>query len=104
MGKVKSGPKRPKANGSIPKPGVPTPAAGAELPQLTGIAEADRKRVVEIRKLAAEHLGSDAAALVWLGAAGGAFAEPPLELIRVGKADVVLAYLKSQAGPGAAYA
>lgn len=71
---------------------------------LSGLGKNDLKQVAQIRKLVVQQLGSDDAARVWFTTAGGAFAATPLELIRAGKADMVLAYLKSQAEPGAAYA
>lgn len=64
----------------------------------------DRKTFAEVRRLLAEHLGSHAAARLWLVSPGTGFATTALDAVRNGQAKVVLATLKSQWGPNPTYA
>jgi len=58
----------------------------------------------QIRELLAEHLGSHAAARLWLVTPGAGFETTPLDAIRKGQVKAVLATLESQWGPSPSYA
>lgn len=64
----------------------------------------DRKMFKQVQKLLAEHLGSHAAARLWLVRAGTGFETTALDAIRKGQVQVVLATLESQWGPSPTYA
>src|SRR5689334_17249360 len=85
------------------------PVAG--VPDETRITDAagdlgseDRDAFKQVRVLLAEHLGSDAAARLWLVTPGTGFETTALDAVRQGKAKLVLATLQSQWGPSPVYA
>ena len=86
----------------VSPPGIPDQAemdeAARELPPK------DRKKFKQVQKLLAEHLGSYAAARLWLVSPGTGFETTALDAIRRGQVQVVLATLESQWGPSPTYA
>lgn len=83
-------------------PGVPTTAEiDAVASKLTA---ADRKVFAAVRTELARHLGSHAAARVWLTSPGTGFVAVPLDLIRDGGVARVWAVLQDQWGPNPPYA
>jgi hypothetical protein len=104
------GPKRPAAGAGAPLtddqlgplPGVPT---DADIKRAVGtLSQADRKMFETLRQRLAEHLGSYAAARVWLVTPGGGFEGTPLEAITRGQVSRVLQSLDDQWGPSPVYA
>lgn len=83
-------------------PGVPTQA---QIDEAAGpLSRAHQGAFKRIQALLAEHLGSHAAARLWLVSSCPGYASTPLEAIRHGQAKVVLAGLESQWGRGPIYA
>ena len=93
------------------------PRADAELDRLDGIPDdaqideavagldaEDRRCFQQVRSLLAEHLGSHAAARLWLVSQDTGFETTALDAIRKGQVKVVLATLESQWGPRPIYA
>lgn len=68
------------------------------------LSSTDRKVFQRVRRLLAEHLGSDAAAQLWLTSAGTGFETTALDAVRAGRVKQVLATLESQWGPSPSYA
>ncbi len=85
-----------------PVAGIPDEAQIDEIAD--GLSPEDRRVFQRMRKLLAEHLGSDAAALVWLVSPGAGFETTPLDAIRKGQAKMVLGTLESQWGSSPIYA
>jgi hypothetical protein len=119
----KSGQKTPKrTNGRKPSRRSPSPrtvslvddaqiAQVAGIPDKTQLDEAadnlspeDRKAFKRMRQLLAEHLGSHAAARLWLVSTATGFETTALDAVRNGQAKLVLATLESQWGPSPTYA
>ncbi len=65
---------------------------------------ADREAFGRVRRSLAEHLGSDAAARVWLVTPGTGFETTALDAICKGQVGLVLATLEAQWGPSPIYA
>lgn len=65
---------------------------------------ADQKVFLRVRQLLAEHLGSHAAARLWLVSLGTGFEKTALDAIRAGQVKLVLATLESQWGQSPTYA
>jgi hypothetical protein len=61
------------------------------------------KALDRIRSLLAEHLGSEAAADVWLNSTDTGYPTTAMDAIRDGKADLILDDLENQYGPGPSY-
>ena len=109
--------KTPRAKtGRRPTPSLATPT-DAQLGQPTGVPDEaqltamvgrldpkDRAAFTRARELLAQHLGSDAAARLWLVTPDTGFQTTALDAIRDGKAKLVLATLESQWGPSPSYA
>jgi hypothetical protein len=68
------------------------------------LAPADRKAWRQLRKLLAQHLGSAAAARLWLVTPSPGFETTPLDEVRKGRAKLLLAMLESQWSPSPIYA
>lgn len=68
------------------------------------LTPADRNTFLRVRQLLAEHLGSHAAARLWLVSLETGFEGTALEAIRAGKVQLVLATLESQWGQSPTYA
>ncbi len=64
----------------------------------------DREAFARLRQLLAEHLGSQAAARLWLVSPGTGFETTALDAVRKGQAKVVLGTLETQWGPSPTYA
>jgi hypothetical protein len=64
----------------------------------------DRRTFARVRKLLAEHLGSYAAGRLWLVTSSPGFTTTPLEAVRDGQVQRVLAILQSQWGRNPIYA
>jgi hypothetical protein len=76
-----------------------------EIDEVTGdLSPDDRKAFAEVLRLLAEHLGSHAAARLWLVSPGTGFETTALDAVRMGHAKVVLGTLDSQWGPNPPYA
>jgi hypothetical protein len=82
--------------------GIPDETLIAETE--SGLDSQDRKAFERVRQLLAEHLGSHAAARLWLVSPGTGFDPTPLDAVRKGQVKVVLATLESQWGPSPTYA
>lgn len=82
--------------------GLPDAAEFDEAARRLG--PADRKVFQRVRQLLAEHLGSHAAARLWLVSPGTGFETTALDAIRAGQVKLVLATLESQWGPSPTYA
>lgn len=130
MGKAKRSDKRkPKAGGHRPAAKKPKSSEGTQswqavsplddtqLPRVADVpneaqidevahhlSPADRKGFQRMRRLLAEHLGSHAAARLWLVSAGTGFETTALDAIRAGEAKLVLATLEAQWGASPTYA
>jgi hypothetical protein len=89
----------------------------ADLEQVAGVPDedqvreaigclepADHEALQQLRKLLAQHLGSDAAARLWLVTPSPGFVTTPLDEIRQGRAKLLLAMLESQWSPSPIYA
>lgn len=82
--------------------GVPD---GAQITQaLATLSDEDKAVARRIRELLAKHLGSHAAARLWLATRSPGFESTPLDAIRQGQAKTVLATLESQWGRNPIYA
>lgn len=101
------------------KTGQPAAASAesAEIERTAGIPSEDqiaeaaanldvkgRAAYRQVRKLLAKHLGSDAAARLWLATPGTGFETTALDAIRKGQAQLVLEGLKAQWGRSPIYA
>ncbi len=82
--------------------GVPTETQIAE--GVGSLSPQDQAHFKKIRELLAEHLGSHAAARVWLLSPDTGFETTALDAIRKGHVKTVLATLESQWGPSPSYA
>lgn len=96
-------------------PGLHAPArVAAARPAVPTVAEFDSRaaalspaaaaELATVRSVLAAHLGSDAAARLWLVIPDTGFEKPALEMIRDGRGDVVLDVLADSLGPSPAYA
>jgi hypothetical protein len=68
------------------------------------LSAADRSALARTRRLLAQHLGSHAAARLWLITPSPGFVTTPLDAVSKGKAKAVLAIVKAQLGPSPTYA
>lgn len=106
-----------KPNGRRPPRPIRSPledtqlASVADIPSQAQIDEVanhldseDRAAFAQTRRLLAEHLGSHAAARLWLVSRGTGFETTALDAVRNGQAKVVLGTLKSQWGTSPTYA
>jgi hypothetical protein len=85
-----------------PVPGIPTEA---EIEQQVGsLASSDRAVLDGIRQLVAQHLGSFAAARLWLVTPGEGYEGTPLDTIRDGRGQQILDALTAQWGKNPTYA
>jgi hypothetical protein len=82
--------------------GVPDEAQVVEA--LVGLGPEERAAFQQVRTLLAEHLGSHAAARLWLVTPGTGFETTALNAVRNGQAMLVRASLESQWGPSPTYA
>lgn len=83
-------------------PGVPSKA---EIEVVLGVlSKADRAAFAELRALLARHLGSDAAARVWLKSAVPGLEGTPLDAVKAGGVGRLLAVQKERWGEHATYA
>ncbi len=73
-------------------------------PIVAHLGPADRAAVRQILSELAEHLGSPAAARLWLVTPAPEFGTAPLTALAEGKAPVVRAVLESRWGPSPTYA
>jgi hypothetical protein len=85
------------------------PVAGipdeAQILEAAGdLSTADRSAFARTRRLLAQHLGSPAAARLWLITPSPGFVSTPLDAVSKGKAKAVLAMVKAQLGPSPTYA
>ena len=69
-----------------------------------GLAPKDKSDFKTLRQLLAQHLGSEAAARLWLVTPSPEFLSNPLDAVRKGKAKQVLDMLKSQWGRSPTFA
>jgi hypothetical protein len=82
--------------------GIPEDAQIAQA--LASLSEEDQAVARKVRDLLAKHLGSHAAARLWLASRAPGFESTPLDAIRQGQAKMVLATLESQWGRSPTYA
>jgi hypothetical protein len=68
------------------------------------LSAVDRSAFARTRRLLAQHLGSHAAARLWLITPSPGFVTTPLDAVSRGKAKVVLAMVEAQLGPSPTYA
>jgi hypothetical protein len=68
------------------------------------LSASDKRAFSKARHLLTEHLGSDAAARLWLVTPGTGFKTTALDAVREGLATVVLETLESQWGESPSYA
>gem|GEM_PF-6695192 len=71
---------------------------------IISLSEEDQAVAKKVRDLLAKHLGSHAAARLWLASRAPGFESTPLDAIRQGQAKMVLATLESQWGRSPTYA
>jgi hypothetical protein len=82
--------------------GIPDDAQIAETAGLLSLPDQNAFR--RVRELLAEHLGSSAAARLWLVTPSPGFVTTPLDAVRQGQATLVLAMLETQWGPSPTHA
>ncbi len=109
-GGKKPAPKRPSRKPILPRKeeqfepvhGIPDEA---QIEEKSGpLSAEDRDAFRRVQKLLAEHLGSRAAARLWLVTPAPGFVTTPLEAVRNGQARLVLEMLEAQWGPSPTYA
>ncbi len=83
-------------------PGVPDESVIQEAGKLLSAEE--KRAFTRAQHLLAEHLGSQAAARLWLVTPGTGFKTTALDAVREGQATLVLATLQSQWGKSPSYA
>ena len=106
-----------KQNGRRPTRPILSPLEDTQLASVAGIPDQalfnevsdhlnaeDRDAFAQTRRLLAEHLGSHAAARLWLVSPGTGFETTALDAVRKGQAKVVLGTLMSQWGQSPSYA
>ncbi len=82
--------------------GVPAPS---EIQEAVGqLDSGNQKACRRLLKLLANHLGSHAAARLWLATPVPGFVTTPLDEVRKGRAQALLEMLESQWGPSPTYA
>jgi hypothetical protein len=82
--------------------GIPDEAQMEEA--IRSLLPADRQAFERLRELLAQHLGSHAAARLWLVSPAPGFETTPLDAIRRGHAKPMLEMLESEWGPTPTYA
>ena len=88
-------------------PASPGNFASGEAPDeevAVPLSDPDAKILERIRRVLAEHLGSDAAGFAWLNSPGTGYPGTALDAISQGHAALVLEDLEAQWGPGPSYA
>jgi hypothetical protein len=91
-------------NDADPEQVAGVPDEGQIGQALGRLEPADRRAWQRLRKLLAQHLGSAAAARLWLVTPSPGFEATPLDEVRKGRAKLLLAMLESQWGPSPTYA